>query len=55
MRLRLRLKPLPRQGSDGRINQHRLNLMSNPRGVKGSPYLEEFMAKKKKGRKGKGC
>ena len=39
MRLRLRLKPLSRQGSDGKINHHRLNLMSNPRRVEGPPII----------------
>lgn len=39
MRLRSRLRPLPRQVSDDRINHHRLNLMSNPRRVKGPPII----------------
>ena len=39
MRLRSRLRPLPRQVSDGRINHHRLNLMSNPRRVKSPPII----------------
>ena len=43
MRLRLRLKPLSRQGSDGKINHHRLNLMSNPRRVKSPPIIRYNM------------